>query len=678
MHRGLESYRLPPRLRGGQGSHGPLPERLTPIFRDREDLSSAGQLGPQIELALAESEALVVVCSPEAARSPYVESEVLAFKRSGRSDRILAFIVAGEPNSGGAGECFPNALRFELGADGQLSTTPANPIAADAREGKDGKALARLKLLAGLFGLPLDTLRQRDAHRRHKRMLLVTAASVAAMLLAGFLAVQAIVARNAAERRQKQAEDLVDFMLGDLNDKLSDVSQLDLLSSVNEKAMQYFMSLPKADVTDETLAQRAKTLMRIGSIRVKQGRLPQAMENFEAAAGLSGRLASAAPRDMKRQLAHADVLAYIGRTRWDEGDLDGAQREFDAAHAVLARAHLVEPDNPDLLFQLATVDNNNGRVLEAHGDIDAATVNYRRMLGAAQRLAALDPGNTDRQNLFGLAYNNLAKMALLQGDLRAAIEGYRADMAIEGKAAAREPGNNAQREHLLISQATLGRTLALSGELDEGIALLQQALESAKQLHAMEPGSTLFQEDVGLYSAQLARLLRLHGDAAGAADSAAQSLAMFEKMVAADSKQPVWQREQAETLTELATQAIAPGDRARATMLLRKALAILEPQLADNAQNRATVLAAADAWLRMAMLSPAPERTALAQHALAAIDAQTSGKSDPRLQALRAEALFILGHNAKASTIGETLVASGYRDAGFMSLLHANDIASKR
>ena len=678
MHRSLESYRLPPRLRGGQGSHGPLPERLTPIFRDREDLSSAGQLGPQIELALAESEALVVVCSPEAARSPYVESEVLAFKRSGRSDRILAFIVAGEPNSGGAEECFPNALRFELGADGQLSTTPANPIAADAREGKDGKALARLKLLAGLFGLPLDTLRQRDAHRRHKRMLLVTAASVAAMLLAGFLAVQAIVARNAAERRQKQAEDLVDFMLGDLNDKLSDVSQLDLLSSVNEKAMQYFMSLPEADVTDETLAQRAKTLMRIGSIRVKQGRLPQAMENFEAAAGLSGRLASAAPRDMKRQLAHADVLAYIGRTRWDEGDPDGAQREFDAAHAVLARARLVEPDNPELLFQLATVDNNNGRVLEAHGDIDAATVNYRRMLGAAQRLAALDPGNTDRQNLFGLAYNNLAKMALLQGDLRAAIDGYRADMAIEGKAAAREPGNNAQREHLLIAQATLGRTLALSGELDEGVALLQQALESAKQLHAMEPGSTLFQEDVGLYSAQLARLLRLRGDPANAADLAAQSSTVFERLVATNDPQPDWRRGQAETLAELATQAAASGDRGKATTLQRNALAILEPQLTENMEDRAVVLATVDARLRMATLVPPAERDNLARSALVTIEAQTSGHADPRLQALRIESLLLLDRETEARTLAETLLASGYRDAAFMSILRRNDIAAKR
>ena len=685
MHRSLESYRLPSRLRGGQGEFGPLPERLTPIFRDREDLSSAGQLGPQIEAALADSEALLVVCSPEAARSPFVESEVLAFKRNGRGHRIYAFIVAGEPNSGGEQECFPNALRFELGADGQLSATPANPIAADAREGKDGKARARLKLLAGLFGLPLDTLRQRESQRRHKRMLLVTAASVAAMLLTSFLAVQAIVARNAAnvariaaERRQKQAEGLVDFMLGDLNDKLFEVSRLDLLSAVNEKALQYSKSLPSADVTDETLAQRAKTMMRIGNIRLDQSQLPQAMEIFRAAAAISGRLATAAPRDVPRQLAHAEIITNIGMTRWNQGDFNGAQREFDAAHAVLTRARGIEPDNPRLLFQISNVDSNIGHVLEARGQIDAAAANYRRMLDASRRLAALGPGNIDWQNQFGLAYNNFAKMSLLRGDLRATIDGYRADMDIEAKAAARDPRNNAQREHLLIAQATLGRTLALAGELDEGIALLRQAVDAAKQLHAMEPDSTPFQEDVALYPAQLARLLRLRGDSTGAADMAAQSKTMFEKMVAADPSQSVWPREQAETLTELAAQSIASGNDGKAESLLREALAILEPQLAENAQNRATVLATADAWLRMATLSSPNERVALAQRALAAIDAQASGQADPRLQALRVESLLVLGRGREARRIGETLLASGYRDAGFMALLRTNGIASNR
>ena len=683
MHRSLESYRLPSRLRGGQGEFGPLPERLTPIFRDREDLSSAGQLGPQIEAALADSEALLVVCSPEAARSPFVESEVLAFKRNGRGHRIYAFIVAGEPNSGGEQECFPNALRFELGADGQLSATPANPIAADAREGKDGKARARLKLLAGLFGLPLDTLRQRESQRRHKRMLLVTAASVAAMLLTSFLAVQAIVARNAAdvariaaERRQKQAEGLVGFMIDELNDKLLDFSSLDLLSAVNDKVMQYFKSLPSADVTDETLAQRAKTMMRIGGVRLDQGQLQQAMDSFQNAAALSNRLAESAPRDMKRQLAYAEVLAYIGKTRWYEGDLDGAQRGFDAAHAILATARRIEPGNTELLYQLATVDNNNGHVLEARGDIDAATVNYRRMLDAAQRLANLGPDNTDWQNLFGLAHNNLAKMALLHGDLRAAIDGYHADMDIEAKAAAREPGNNAQRERLLIARATLGRTIALAGRLDEANGLLRQAVDASKQLLEIEPNSASFQESVGLYSLQLARVQRLRGAATDSTELAAQARSVFEKLASTDSAQVAWQREYAETLTELAVQAF--GNGAKAESLLREALAVLEPQLADRAQDRATVLATVDAWLRMAALSPAAERSALAKRALATVEAQTSAPKDPRLLALRVESLLLLGRELEANHFRETILASGYRNAGFMAHPHINDIASNR
>ncbi len=43
--------------------------RLNPIFRDREDLSSAADLTSQIKEELAESETLIVVCSPAAASS---------------------------------------------------------------------------------------------------------------------------------------------------------------------------------------------------------------------------------------------------------------------------------------------------------------------------------------------------------------------------------------------------------------------------------------------------------------------------------------------------------------------------------------------------------------------------------------------------------------------------------
>ena len=107
--------------------------------------------------------------------------------------------------------------------------------------------------------------------------------AVLVMLVTSVLAVQAVVAQKAAERRQKQAEALVDFMLGDLNDKLSEVGRLDILSAVNDKAMAYFKSLPNTDVTAAVLQQRAKALVKIGVVRSDQGELSKAMESFEAA-----------------------------------------------------------------------------------------------------------------------------------------------------------------------------------------------------------------------------------------------------------------------------------------------------------------------------------------------------------------------------------------------------------
>lgn len=187
LHKALETYAIPRKLVGTPGRDGPIPKRLFPVFRDREELPSSHDLNQQITYALEQSAYLIVICSPRSARSRWVNEEILSFKRLGRENRILALIVDGEPNGTDKGkadkECFPHALRFGLDADGQINTVAQEVIAADITG--DGKRKALLKLVAGLLGVNFDALAQRDLQRRKARVRNTVLGTLAGLTVVG-------------------------------------------------------------------------------------------------------------------------------------------------------------------------------------------------------------------------------------------------------------------------------------------------------------------------------------------------------------------------------------------------------------------------------------------------------------------------------------------------------------
>jgi tetratricopeptide (TPR) repeat protein len=564
LHKALETYRVPLRLVGRSTSAGVVPKSLAPIFRDRDELPSATDLGRQVNDALEQSANLIVICSPQSAASRWVDAEILGFKRLGRSDRVFCLIVDGEPNASDLPgrtdeECFAPALRSVLGADGEPTGERAEPIAADARAGQDGRQNAKLKLISGLLGIGFDELRQREQQRRTRRMAAITAFALVVMTVTTALAISAVISRNAAEvarqaaeRRQKQAEHLVGFMLGDLNDKLAQVQRLDIMEAVDDQAMRYFQSLPSTDVTDEVLAQRAKALEKIGSVRMDQGHLAEAMQAYQASLRFADALARSAPEDVARQVALARTWSFIGRTQWYQGQLDEALHGFESAQAILHRARDRAPRDLEVLFELATLDNNIGHVLEARGRFDEATDQYRAMLDLTQTLLAAQPLNGEWLVQSGLAHNNLGKMALLRGDLATAIVEYSADERIESALAARDPKDNSQRENVLLVRGILGRTVALAGDIPAGIGQLRQAASIAGELHALDPDNAGIQEDVALSATQLARLLRMEGDLAAAHSQVAQALPILAALTRQDPTNTGWQREFAEARSEQA------------------------------------------------------------------------------------------------------------------------------
>lgn len=492
LHKALETYRLPRGMRGRCGSFGLLPERLAPVFRDREELASASDLGRQVNAALAESEALVVVCSPQSAASRWVNEEVLAFKRLGRGERIFCLIVGGEPNASAlpgreAEECFCPALRFALTEDGQLGTQPTEPIAADARPQGDGKAGARLKLIAGLLGIGLDDLRHREQQRQQRRMWLVTAGSTLVMAVTSTLAVLATTARDAAERRQRQADALVEFMIGDLYERMLEVNRIDIMQRVADEAMAHFSSLPPQDTSEQALFARATAIQKIGHIRKSQRLLQPALEAFGAALEITRDLSRRHPDSLEYRVGYADNLGRIGIIQWEMSKLDAAAASFEAAIAELQAADRQNPGALAVQRALLYQSTNAGRVYEASGDLDQAMRVYNDVLEAATRLHQAEPEAAKWKSEIGFAHNNLGKLASITGDLKSALQHFREEVATRIELADLAPEHKGFTTDLAWSRIFLGRLLLHTGKPEAAELVLTQSVLSLQHIASENP-----------------------------------------------------------------------------------------------------------------------------------------------------------------------------------------------
>ncbi len=571
LMRRLETYRVPSRLVGSPGIDGPVPARLGAFFRDRDELTASGDLAATIRAALADSEALIVVCSPAAAASRWVGAEVQAFRDSGRGNRILAFVVDGEPGQA-AGEhaCFPAPL-IAPGEDGQ----PVEPLAADARSTADGRERAFIKLVAGLLGVGFDQLAQREAHRKQRRLVQVAVASLAGMTMALGLAATAYVARNDAQRRQAQAEDILGFMLGDLREKLTTVGRLDLMRAVDDKAAEYFASLNPRDLSDRALEEQARSLTGIGQVRLEEGKHREAMAAFREALARSTALHERAPDIGQRLYDRAQAEYWIGYVALQQGDYDTAEPWFSRYHASSVELAAMDRGNFDWqkevaygLHNLAVMDQKRGNhvaaekriqeeitlflgwvkqhpedtalraeaadsiswmgsLAQAQGRLSDAESYFMRQLEMLQANMAAEPDNANWKIYSVFALNLLTDVQRYRGRHQAAWASAEASIGLAAPLVAQDPSNNEWRATL--ARCHLNRS-ELASSLQPGKALEDAQYAETLLLAALaaEPKSQRTMERLARAQNQLARLALVRDDVEVTRSKLAASQALIE------------------------------------------------------------------------------------------------------------------------------------------------------
>jgi tetratricopeptide (TPR) repeat protein len=533
IHRAMETYRVPPKLVGTTTPVGVVPRRLAPVFRDRDELPASADLGAELNEALRRSMFLIVICTPESAKSFWVDQEILQFKQMHGEARVLAVIAGGTPYASDtrgreAEECFPESLRFRLGPDGALSTTPAEPIAADVRADADGWRLAKLKLVAGLTGVRLADLVQRESQRRMQRMAVVTSGAMCGMVITGGLAfyanerrIEANEQRAIAQREAAAARAASDYLVGtfELSNPATEnprtITALTILGRSAERARSELAGQPAIQVRLLSTLGRAynnlglfnegrtalesalpaihksgpdgaEALLTLATTYWKLGELEKGLQAVRQAEAMLG-------TDLKQHtLLRGEAALAEGKILSSASNVKAGVAAFDRALHFFRVSDNVPPKT------MASVLNNRGLLLTDDGQFDAAEKSlteslslYQRALGAnhvltGQTWCALANNSADAGH-FAIAESQIAN-------------GLRIERAVL------DPDN-----------PTIAQALVLQGQILDGAgkpAEAERSLREAIAVYRKAYGKPHFL--IGIAEVYLGLIQSKRGDTAGA------------------------------------------------------------------------------------------------------------------------------------------------------------------
>lgn len=212
LHRYMESFKPPKSiLKSGKTSR----TRIERVFRDKDELPLTSNLEDPIINAIIQSEYLIVICSPRLKESAWCKKEIETFIAYHGREKVLAVLVEGEPS-----ESFPEELLYAEEVfyypDGTQGITkrPLEPLAADVRGNSKKEVLKAMKtellrLLAPMFAVTYDDLRQRHRERKLKKMVTASvAAAVLCLLIGAGSTIAALHIKKQKEQIEEQANEI--------------------------------------------------------------------------------------------------------------------------------------------------------------------------------------------------------------------------------------------------------------------------------------------------------------------------------------------------------------------------------------------------------------------------------------------------------------------------------------
>lgn len=507
----LERYRLPRLLR--EQGHPDIQR----VFRDTEELAVSKILTETIDDALRSSNCLVVICTPDAPLSPWVDREVSMFIRMGRADFIYPLLVSGD-----AERSFPPSLKLIPDVMDRLMD-----VRCPGDDPKKILAKAKtelLKVIAQVTGCEEDDLIREDKRRRNRRFTLRTGGIAAAFLAVAGVSLGLLHLagqyRDTAQQQETASLRILNELTYSLPDHLTNVpgayGRIAEIIQENTEDLNTILRLSRNKEAAEYEA--AANYEKLASARSILGAHEEAIASENMAISLFEALSKSGSE--KGALALASAYNNRGNLHKSAGYIAESARDY--SHAISLLDSLGDPDP---LF-LACLYHNAGASAVDEGNNDLAAESFEKSLAILAPLGETEDVIEARAKAcynYGILLYRLGDYAGAEARLSASHELYIRLSSIHDSLQ--------NRSSLVRTSASLAMCLSDQGRFSEADAYYEQAFLSAKEL-AADAENMEFQNLLAGICINRGICFNIQGDYAKADEYYSMAMELYDAIVA--------------------------------------------------------------------------------------------------------------------------------------------------
>ncbi len=528
--------------------------------------------------------------------------------------------------------------------------------------------------------------RRRTARRRQIAAWLGVAAAVLLLVVSVFAyqTLQAkdreLEARQDAEQRRRQAEALIDFMLGDLRAELQPIGKLGILDKIGDQAMEYFAAVPQSELSDEETASYAKALHQIGQVRFNLGKFPEAAAAFGESLALAKELAAREPENVDWQFELGQSHFWLGYLHHKNRDFDAALSQLETYRRISEKLVEGDPENAEWQRELAYAYSSMASVFEMQGRLLEAARALEVGARTLEGLRLRSPGDHQLTVALANAYAKLGQVAEDLGELSQARSRFEASLDLFVRALAQRPEDMDLQSYVNTAFFNLGKILQVQGETLAALDRFRSALDYSRRLVVHEPEHREWLAALTFDLNELARILIVLGELSEARSLFEESMTISQALVEEAPEHGRWRYYLARDHCSRGLLESRQGRPRRAQESLNAALEILQELVAEGDSSTyrlwlsRTLEELGHSHFELGDMNRAAEvwnrGVEIAQKLVAA-------KPSPAHLEILARMLILIERSEEARPLIERLASMGYRRIDYLAFLERHGQAEE-